>query len=158
MFIAVFPKLRVGTCYSSQDILTLGHSRWPVCSFNPDDLFFGSFEVIWGDIHFLLLTFDRTEIEHWEWSQCVCLAQTHRLICNMTYLAREVTSGDLDLRITSDINLLRATCAYFDVTRREEHVSAKCMSLALSVQKLFAISFRKKSYFDTFWPLYHNLL
>ena len=36
---------------------------------------------------FLPLTFDRTEIERRGWSQCVSLTQTHRLICNMTYLA-----------------------------------------------------------------------
>ena len=58
MFIChFFPKLRVGTCYLSQDILTLGHSRW---SFWPNDLFFGSFEVIWGHIRFCLqLLIDR---------------------------------------------------------------------------------------------------
>ena len=36
MFICrFFPKVKVGTCYWSQDILNLGHSRWPVCSFDP---------------------------------------------------------------------------------------------------------------------------
>ena len=29
------PKLRVGTCYSSQDVLILGHSQWPVCGYDP---------------------------------------------------------------------------------------------------------------------------
>ena len=32
---AAFPKVRVATCYLCQDIPTLGHSRWPVCSFDP---------------------------------------------------------------------------------------------------------------------------
>ena len=36
MFICrFFPKVRVGTCYLSQDIATLGPSRWPACSFEP---------------------------------------------------------------------------------------------------------------------------
>ena len=37
--------------------------------FWPNDLSFGSFEVIWGQIRFLPLTFDRIEIERWEWAQ-----------------------------------------------------------------------------------------
>ena len=35
--------------------------------FQPNDLSFGSFEFIWGQIPFLPLTFDRIEIERWEW-------------------------------------------------------------------------------------------
>ena len=69
--------------------------NWPFLmtrvQFWPNDLSFESFEVRWGHIRFLPLTFDRIEIERWGWSQCVSLAQTHRLICNMTYLARHVT-------------------------------------------------------------------
>ena len=35
MFICcLFPKVRVGTCYLSQYIFTLDHSRWPVWSFD----------------------------------------------------------------------------------------------------------------------------
>ena len=58
---------------------------WPNC------LSFGSFEVTWGRIRLLPLTFDRIEIEHWGWSQCVSLAQTHRLICNLTFLTSDLT-------------------------------------------------------------------
>ena len=106
--------------------------------FWPNDLSFRSFKVIWGHIRFLPLTFDRIEIERWRWSQCVSLAQTHRLICNMTYLARHVTSRDLDLRSNSDIDLLRSKCTYFDVSWRQEHDAAKILSVAFLVQKLFA--------------------
>ena len=80
--------------------------------FWPNDPFFRSFKVIWGHIRFLPVTFDRTEMERWEWSQCVSLAQTHRLVCNITYLAQHVTSRDLELRSNSDIGLLRSICTY----------------------------------------------
>ena len=30
-----FSNVRVGTCYLSEDVPTLGHSRWPVLSFDP---------------------------------------------------------------------------------------------------------------------------
>ena len=46
----------------------------------------------------LPLIFEGIETEQCAWSQCVSLAETHRLICNMTYLGRNVTSSDLDLR------------------------------------------------------------
>ena len=101
--------------------------------FRPNGPTFRSFKVIWGHIRFLPLTFDRIEIEQWGWSQCVSLAQTHRLICNMTYLFRHVTSRHLDLRSNSDIGLLRSLCIYFDVSRRVEHNAAKIMSLAFLV-------------------------
>ena len=118
--------------------------------FPPNDLPFRLFEVIWGHIRVLPLTFDRIVIERWEWSQCVSIAQTHRLICNMTYLARQLTSRDLDLRSNFDIDLLRSICTYFDASRHQEHDSAKIMSVAFLVQKLFAKNHfcKKKRYFD----------
>ena len=139
------------TCYLPQDIPTLGASRWPVCSFWPNDLSFRSFEVIWGHIRFLPLTFDRIKIGRWGWSQCVSLAQTHRLICNMPYLTRHVTSHDLDLKSNSEIDFLRLKCTYFDASWRQEHDAAKIMPLAILVKKLFAKShFLQKM---LFWPL-----
>ena len=56
------PKVRVGACYLSQDILILGHSRLPICSFDPMTSPSGhsrSHEVI----AFLPIRFDRTEID-----------------------------------------------------------------------------------------------
>ena len=64
------PKLWVGTCYSSQDFLILGHFRWPMCSFDPITIL----RFIWGHLRstsFFPLTFDRIEIERWGWSQCI---------------------------------------------------------------------------------------
>ena len=110
MFICrFFPKVRLGTSYLSQDILTLGHSRWPLCNFDPmtpplEHL--RSYEVTF----FLPLTFDRIEIERWWWSRYVSLVQTHRLIFDMTYLSRHVTSRGLDPRSHSDIDLLISIC------------------------------------------------
>ena len=44
--------------------------------------------VIWGHSRSptVFLTCDQKEIEAWDWCQCVCLVNTHRLIYNMTYL------------------------------------------------------------------------
>ena len=129
--------------------------------FWPNDLAFGSFvEVIWGHIPVLSINFDRIEMEHWGWSQCVSLAQTHRLICNMTCLARHMTSRDLDLRSNFEIDFLRSICTYFDASWRQEDYADKIMSLALLVQKLLAKKklLVKKRYFHLSWPLQPNPL
>ena len=70
---------------------------------------------------FLHLTFDRREIKYWGWSQCVSLAETHRLAYNMTYLDHHVTSPDLDLMSDFDQGLLTSTCICINASRREEH-------------------------------------
>ena len=70
------------TRYSYIGPLSMTHMQ-----FWPNDLSLRSFEVIWGQICFLPLTFDRIKIERWEWLQSVSFAKTHRLIRNMTYLA-----------------------------------------------------------------------
>ena len=67
-------------------------------------LFFESFEVISGQMRFFANIFYIIEIDLWGWSQCVSLAKTHRLICNMTYLGHYVTSRDIELRSNFDIN------------------------------------------------------
>ena len=78
------------------------------------------------------------------------LAETHRLICNTTYLAQHVTSYELDLRSNSENGLVRSIWTYFDASWREKHDAAKIISLAFSVQKLFAKKrFCKKA---LFWP------
>ena len=60
------------------------------------------------------------EIERYGWSQCVSLAEMHRLICNMTDLGQHVTSCDLDLKSNFGIMFL-GQHTYFEVCRREEH-------------------------------------
>ena len=149
---AVFQKVRVGTCYLSLYILTLGHSRRPVCSFDPKDPSFRSFKVIWGHISFLPLTFVRIEIERWGWSQYVSLAQTHRLIWNITYLSRRVTSRDLDLRSNSDIDPLRPICTY--IFRRVSSSGTRCcqnyVTSFLSSNVICEKPFSQKK--TLFWP------
>ena len=49
--------------------------------FWPDDV-----TMCHNNVRFLSITFDRKEIETWGRCQTVCLDETHRQICNMTYL------------------------------------------------------------------------
>ena len=119
-----------------------------------NDHSFGSFEVIWGHIHVFPLTVDRIEIKRWGWSQCVSLAQTHWLICNVTYLARHVTSRHLWPEAKFWHWPFRVNMYIFLLSRREEHDAAKTMSLAFLGQKLFAKThFYKRALFWPFWPL-----
>ena len=95
MFICLFSITTSGyVLFTSRYSYIRSLSMTPM-QFWTNDHSFGSFEVIWGHIHVFPLTVDRIEIKRWGWSQCVSLAQTHRLICNMTYLARHVISHDL---------------------------------------------------------------
>ena len=94
----------------------------------PNDLSFGSFKVICGQMRFLPLTFNGIEIEQWVWSRCVSIAETHRLICSMTYLTHQVDLGDLDLRSNFDIDFLRPTWVYFAASRREEDDGVRIIS------------------------------
>ena len=113
--------------------------------FWPNDLSFWSFEVIWGQIHFLPPTSDRIEIERWEWAQSVSFAKAHRMVCNMTNLAQHGPWPDVKFWN----GLFRSLCTYFDAFRREQYDAAKIMSLAFLVQKLFVNRFCKKV---LFWP------
>ena len=70
----------------------------------PNDLSFGSFEVIWGQTRFLPLAFDKIEIDEWGLTQCASLAKPHQLICNMTCRSHQVTSCDLELRSNFDFD------------------------------------------------------
>ena len=99
----------------------------------------------------LPLTFDRIEIERWGWPQCVSFAHQHRLICNMNYLTRHLTSRDLDLRSNYDIDLLRSICTYiFRCISTKEQDAVKTMPLALLGEKLFAKNHICKK--APFWP------
>ena len=53
---------------------------------------------------FLLLTFDRIEIDQWDLTQCVSLAKPHQLICNMTHRGHHVTLCDLELRSNFELD------------------------------------------------------
>ena len=69
-------------------------------------------KVIWGRMtpsevtnRFLLIIHDWKELQTRAWSHCDRLVKTHRLICNMTYLGRHVTSHDLDPISNFDLTL-----------------------------------------------------
>ena len=146
------PKLRVGACYLSQDILTLGPSRWSVCSF--DQMTSPSGHSRSYEVTFVFASNFWKNRDRALGMILKCLSCTDASTdSNMTYLAPHGTSRDLDLRSNSDIDLLRSKCTYFDASWREEHDTAKIMSLAFSVQKLFCIFFAKKWYFVLYWPL-----
>ena len=63
----------------------------------------GSDDVIRGHQQVFANNSRLKQLQIWAWSHCARLVKTHRLVCNMTYLAQPVTSRDLDL--TSNIGL-----------------------------------------------------
>ena len=84
----------------------------------------------------LPLTLDRLQIAHWGWSQCVSLAKTHQLICNMGYfLSRHVTSLDPDITSNFDLSIFRSTCMVRRVSTRGTWW--RSFSVSLFVQKIF---------------------
>ena len=150
------PKIRERLCYLYQDCLMPGHSRWPICRFDPLTSPSGHYEVIWGQMRVLSLAFDRIEIEQWGLSQCVSRAETHRLICNITYLGHHVTSHDLDLRSNFGLDFLRSTYKCFNASQGEEHDGVGIIPLAFLVQKLFAKNNLSNKSFDLPWSSYPN--
>ena len=95
-----------------------------------------SFEVIIGQMRFLPLTSDGIEIEQCGWAQCVSLAETHRLICSVTwakYLGQNVTSHVLDLWSNFDLDFSRSKCIYVAASRQEKHDGVRIISLAYFV-------------------------
>ena len=98
---------------------------------------------------FLPLTFDRIEIVRWGWYQYVSFAQTHRLICNITYLSRHVTSPhDLDLRSNSDIYFLGST-------RLDE--GTRCCQNCVTSFVSWKVICEKKNRKKLFWPILSSL-
>ena len=55
------------------NLMTVGHLKGQLSSYEVTNIY-------------LLITLDAQVLERHEWSRCVCLAQTHRLIYNMTNL------------------------------------------------------------------------
>ena len=100
-----------------------------------------SFEVT-NSFFFLLIIHEWKALQTQEWSHCVRLVKTHRLICNMTYLGQHVTSRDLDLRSNFDLTL----------QGHQVHVSTRLderntMVLELSRSMLSSKVIRKKNFF-----------
>ena len=107
-------------------------------------------KVIWGRMtsseitnRFLLIIHEWEELQTREWSHCVRLVKTHRLICNMTYLGQHVTSRDLDLRSNFDMTF-KVTSYIFRPAWREKNDGAWIRTLARLVWKLFSKTFLPK--------------
>ena len=62
--------------------MLLGHSWWPKVKCWPVTPLRSS-EVTEVTNRFLQITWDWEELETWKWSQCVCLVNMLRLICNL---------------------------------------------------------------------------
>ena len=101
---------------------------------------------------FLSLTFDRSEMEQGGWFECISLAVTHGLVCNMTYLGHDVTSSKSGLRSNFYLDFPRSTCMYFDASRREEHDEVRIILLAFSVQIFQRKHLCPLTFDDLWWP------
>ena len=97
---------------------------------------------------FLQITWDWEELETWKWSQCVCLVNTLRLICNLGQ-AVTLTWGQI-LSLTFQGHAI--------------HVSMRLDEANMMVSKLLLYHFKQRSYhwktvslknavFDLSWPL-----
>ena len=101
-----FSRERVRTCYLSQHILIIGHSRC-LMQFWPNDLSFGSFEVILGQIRFFISNVWQNRDRALEMvPMCFsCIAASTDIQYDLLVY---VTSRDLDLRSKTDIELFRS--------------------------------------------------
>ena len=120
----IFPKELVRTCYLSQGILILGHSRWSICSFDPLTSPLGhsrSYEV---KFVFLGANFWKNRDRVLGTVPICFFCKDASTDSNMTYLAQHVNSRDLDLRSNSNLDLLRSTCRY--IFRRVSTRGTQC--------------------------------
>ena len=85
---------------------------------------------------FLSLTFGTIETRQWVWFKSSSFAETHRLLCGMTYGGHQVNSSDVDLMSCFDIIFFVPTCIYFNTALQQEHDGVRIFSLAFLVRKL----------------------
>ena len=127
--------------------MLLGHSWWPKVKCWPVTPLRSS-EVTEVTNRFLQITWDWEELETWKWSQCVCLVNTLRLICNLGQ-AVTLTWGQI-LTLTFQGHAI--------------HVSMRLDEANTMVSKLLLYHFKHRSYhwktvslknavFDLPWPL-----
>ena len=127
--------------------MLLGHSWWPKVKCWPVTPLRSS-EVTEVTNRFLQITWDWEELETWKWSQCVCLVNTLRLICNLGQAV------DLDLRSNFDLDLSRSCYTCFDAPWRGKHDGVKIIALSFQTQKLSLKTVSlKNAVFDLSWPL-----
>ena len=127
--------------------MLLGHWWWPKVKCWPVTPLRSS-EVTEATNRFLQITWDWEELETWKWSQCVCLVNTLRLICNLGQ-AVTLTWGQI-LTLTFQGHAI--------------HVSMRLDEANTMVAKLLLYHFKHRSYhwktvslknavFDLPWPL-----
>ena len=108
-------------------------------------------KVIWSHLSstvFLRITFYSEEIKTWEWSHCVSLIKTHRV---MQYDLLE-SPRDLDMRSNFDLDLSRSYYTCFDASWGK-HDGFKIIALSLQTRKLSKNGFAQKCRFLTFRDL-----
>ena len=141
------PSQRISKVYFFQDHVLLGHSWWPKVKCWPVTPLRSS-EVTEVTNRFLQITWDWEELETWRWSQCVCLVNTLRLICNLGQ-AVTLTWGQI-LTLTFQGHSI--------------HVSMRLDEANTMVSKLLLYHFKHRSYhwktvslknavLDLSWPL-----
>ena len=138
---------RISKVQFFQDHVLLGHSWWLKVKCWPVTPLRSS-EVTEVTNRFLQITWDWEELETWKWSQCVCLVNTLRLICNLGQ-AVTLTWGQI----------LTLTFQGHDI-----HVSMRLDEANRMVSKLLLYHLKHRSYhwktvslknavFDLSWPL-----
>ena len=105
----------------------------------------------------LPITFDRKEIETWDWCHYVRLGQANWLICNITHFGHHVTLAWLHLRSNFDLDLAISFYIWFDASQRDKHDGIKIVALPLQLKILSSKNrFGKFLNFDPwrpqFWP------
>ena len=127
--------------------MLLGHSWWPKVKCWPVTPLRSS-EVTEVTNRFLQITWDWEELETWKWSQCVCIVNTLRLICNLGQ-AVTLTWGQFSTLTFQGYAI---------------HVSMRLDKANTMVSKLLLYHFKHRSYhwktvslknavFDLSWPL-----
>ena len=116
--------------------------------FWPNNLSFGSFKVISGQIRFLPLTFDRIEIVSWEWSQPVFFSQRR-----IDWYAIWPTLHNKWRHVT----LTWGQVLTLTFLGQHVHISKRSDERKTMVPKL-CLNLKKKRFFYLSWPLYLNPL
>ena len=81
----------------------------------------------------LPITFDRKEIDTWDWCQYVRLGLANRVICNMSHFGHHVTLAWLDLRSNFNLDLSKSFYIWFDAPQRDKHDGIKFVALSLKL-------------------------
>ena len=139
--IEILPNASV-RCNSFRIHVLLGHSWWPKVKCWPVTPLRSS-EVTEVTNRFLQITWDWEELETWKWSQCVCLVNTLRLICNLGQ-AVTLTWGQI-LTLTFQGHAIHVSMRLDEA----KHDGVKIIALSFQTQKL---SLKTVSLKNAVWP------